>query len=348
MLIVLDQHKGFCFGPKQTLRSEKVSTNGFDQFDWSDVFPAAHEDATEAEAHPDEATARKSKLNRQERKEHKRKAAALKRRLRSQRDEGEGAETSVFNRFASESRIEKIHDRLSKESGKDFKLFHIDLIAFYKSDMDHILPDEWLNDNNISFVYQLLSTHFIKSHVFGYQLQLLFPSLVQLFIHYPMVDDLHSILPMKELEKLRFVFLPINFIEEDCSTNLDDANGGDHWALCVLSTAEKRLYVYDSMAIDDDEDSDRLLRQLAQRLEKVFKTGKLQVMRQSCDQQENFDDCGVFLIMFSCYLVLQLLSGNPTNLSLSQVKFNPLSARLTMMEMVEAMSKIDARETDNA
>ncbi|KAF7999022.1 hypothetical protein HF325_006554, partial [Metschnikowia pulcherrima] len=139
----------------------------------------------------------------------------------------------------------------------DTKLFKCGLVDIYKLDVLYLLPEEWLNDNNISFMYEMIVTHFLKEHDFGFHIQLLFPAITQLILHLPIEEVLQSILPMKDLAKLR----------------------------------------------------------------------------------QNFDDCGVFLIMFSCFLIAQLVSGEPTDLSVAHVKFNPLLARLKIMEIVYKLSQ---------
>lgn len=335
MLLVFGE-SGLGFAPKQAGAAAVRRSNGFDALDWAAVLPD-REVSAETDPQSLDELPKKGRLARKERKEQKRLAAAAKRRTRK-----EGADADPeFNAFLAKQRIKSLCSTLGKHNAGDVRLFQFGLIAFYRSDMEHVLPGEWLNDNNISFVYEALHTYFLKPHAHGHHVQLLFPLLVQLFLHYPLVGDLASILPMKELKPLKLVFLPLNFMDEYDSVDLEDANNGDHWALCVLNIPEKKLLVYDLMSLDTFEDDERLLRQLAQRLESVlFKPAeKLQVLKMKCDQQDNLDDCGVFVSMYTCFLVAELLSGQPTTLDILKVSFNPLSARLAMMEMVATMSE---------
>lgn len=319
----------------------KSRSNGFDVLDWELHLPfaAAKDDVLpniDDSVLDHETPAKNLKFTRLERKQIKKKAAALKRRLRllNGADQSPIADLGV-DAYTSKQRIRKLH-QLVAGTGGDCKIFDFGLIAFYKLDADYIVPGEWLNDNNISFVYEALSTYFVKPHPFGFQVYMLFPALVQLFLHYPVVEDVKSILPLKDLAKLKFVFIPFNFIDESDLADLEDANSGDHWALCVLSIAEKKLYVYDSMTFDDDEEDDTLLLQLATRLQAALfkKSDTLKIVKMKCGQQSNFDDCGVYLVMFSCFLLSMLMSGKNTDLDISKVDFDPLAGRVSMMELV--------------
>ena len=51
------------------------------------------------------------------------------------------------------------------------------------------------------------------------------------------------------------MYVPVNYIDDVESTDLEDNNNGDHWFLCVLNILEGKLLVYDSMVSDDDDDS---------------------------------------------------------------------------------------------
>lgn len=339
MLVVLDPYKGFCFVKEKATVNPVVHTNGFDQLDWEKHLPeGGNVDKNDSEEIAEE-NAPKTKISRAERKQIKKQVAA-KRKLRlSAADSDAMVLKNEPNPYLAKQRLKKLHGMLA--SGADTKLFDFGLIAFYKSDVDYVVPGEWLNDNNISFVYEALSTYFLKPHTFGHQVYMLYPALVQLFLHYPIVEEISGILPMKDLKKLKFVFIPFNFIDECDLVDLEDANNGDHWALCLLSVEERKLYVYDSMSFDDDEEDDQLLHQLASRLKTALFKPKdtISIVKMKCGQQTNFDDCGVYLVMFSCYLVSLLMSEEPTNLDLTRVVFNPLSGRLSMMELVYKLSK---------
>lgn len=75
---------------------------------------------------------------------------------------------------------------------------------------------------------------------------------------------------MDDLKKLRFIFLPINMIDEPLEElDLETANNGDHWVLGILSLLDEKLYIYDSMKIDDDVKGDSQLQNLCKNLRVV-------------------------------------------------------------------------------
>lgn len=280
--------------------------------------------------------------------------------------------------MTSYSKILQLFNRNNKE---DFKLFQFNSIAFYKTDLDYLLPEEWLNDNNISFIYEWLIKTFVNPNPFNFEVQLLFPSLVQLLLHSSMEGNLEEMLPMKELMKLKFIFMPFNQLEED-EVNLEKANNGDHWILCLLCRINNKLYIYDSMAFEDetDERQDHLLEQLVDRLQScksLFKNNsKIEIVKMTCDQQDNSDDCGVHVIMNTCILIKRLFYGdksdedavddetnssndndndddafNPSdykvNLDLSELKLNALDARLYMMTLIHKLSQEEVEKIED-
>lgn len=351
MLVVLDPYKGFSFTSEKPFKLPKSRSNGFDVLNWEEFLPSPAEydeiNSKNEEFSGSESPLKSLKFTRLERKQIKKKAAALKRKLRLQpADDDNSIVDPDLNHYTLKQRLKKLHHTISG-NGKDCKIFDIGLVSFYRLDVDYIVPGEWLNDNNISFVYEALLTYFIKPHRFGFQVYLLFPALVQLFVHYPVVDEIRAILPLKELSKLKFVFIPFNFIDESDLVDLEDANSGDHWALCVLSIPEKKLFVYDSMTFDDEEEDDTLLLQLATRLQSALfrKNEPIKIVKMKCCQQTNFDDCGVFLVMFSCYLVMLLMSEQATDLDIGSVAFDALAGRCSMMELVHKLALAEKGRT---
>lgn len=355
-MLVLDPHKGFSFVLSHHTKSGKVHSNGFDQLNWDEHLEPLDDSVSEnsfsnsatatqtSETTESEDLAGPKKLSRKLKKELKQQKKATARKLRlAKKGISEAVRDSEFNEYTAKQEIKKLHGLILKKTknappGDDSKVFHYESVAYYKSDVDHLVPGEWLNDNNIALVYELLTNLYLKQTPFGHEILLLYPSLIQLFLHYPIIEEIPSILPQKELKKAKFLFIPFNFVEENI--DLEDANNGDHWALCVLSIMEKKLYVFDSMSSEDDHEGDKLLAQLATRLRAaIYKPNDtLSIMQMPCDQQDNFDDCGVYCIMFTIYLISQLISEEPVELDIRDVVFNPLSGRLFMMELVNRLS----------
>lgn len=209
------------------------------------------------------------------------------------------------------------------------KILHYHSIAFFKDDLGLLLPGNWLNDNNIAFIYEWLTHNHLAPRT-----SLVFPSIVQLLVHFPLLDDLASLIPTKNTD---YVFLPLNDIEDFQETDLEAVNTGDHWLLCVYSYRSSRLYVYDSA----DDTNDELLEALAKRIEIGTKTKKVEITKMVCDQQPNEDDCGVYVLMITCALMKKIndhIENNETQLlDILSLKFDATSARMFMMKLVRTL-----------
>ncbi|EMG50479.1 Ubiquitin-like-specific protease, putative [Candida maltosa Xu316] len=310
--IIYDEHKGYCLTNEDAIESETTFTNGLEELPWDIYLPDIDD-----ENDPPTPTVTPKKISKSEKREAKQmKKINASRRRKMQREQeldtnGTSVKVPEFRPFLAKRELKSLFNSIilntCEDPKKDSKILQYHSIALYKSDLEHILPGEWLNDNNISLIYELISNIFIKNgRTLSNQIQLLFPSVIQLMMHLP--DDVEGFLPVDDLKKSKFIFLPINFIDED-DVDLEDANNGDHWALGVLSLLDNTLYFYDSMQIDDDEVTEKQLKNLANKLQscKSFVHGKIKICVLKCDQQRNFDDCGVYVIMISCYLINQLL-----------------------------------------
>lgn len=359
--IVYNEQKGFCVGMgsiRQVLGRRGrplVKSVGFEQLPWDDVFLESGEDDADNEV--EDPMKKLTKSERKEKRLQKKVNAARRRKLQREQenagDSNAGDSAGDGSSYAITTNLKRVYNKILTLSGEsrshDCKLFQYHSTAVYRSDLDLLWPEEWLNDNNISLMFELIYQNFLKPkldlHKFNHQVQLLNPSLVQLFLHFP-PDNIEAILPLDDLKNLKFIFLPINFIDND-NIDFEDVNNGDHWSLALFSVLENRLYVYDSMNIDDDDAEKEWLGELTTRLSScksiVKGNKKIDVVKMLCDQQDNFDDCGVYLIMIACYLVKQLLfhdeeqnsnDGITIDLDIGNVRFNATAGRLYMMELI--------------
>lgn len=209
------------------------------------------------------------------------------------------------------------------------KILHYHSIAFFKEDLELLLPGNWLNDNNIAFIYEWLTHNHLAPRT-----SLVFPSIVQLLVHFPVLDDIASLIPTKNTD---YVFLPLNDIEDFQETDLEAVNTGEHWLLCVYSYRSSRLYVYDSA----DDTNDQLLEALAKRIEIGTRTRKVEIAKMVCDQQPNEDDCGVYVLMITCALMKKILDHIENNetqlLDILSLKFDAVLARMFMMNLVRTL-----------
>lgn len=347
--VIYDERKGYCVTNEpinKVNENEGIINNGLQTLPWDLYLPEETDDLLLASDNTSTSTPKPlTKQEKREAKQLKKINASRRRKLKREQELDNKGESKFpdFKPYLAKQELKALFSSIVKStcqnSKADAKILQYHSIALYKSDLEHILLGEWLNDNNISLIYELIIQIFIKhGRKFSNQIQLLFPSLIQLLMHFP--DDVESLLPVDELKSLKLIFLPINFIDE-MDVDLEDANNGDHWSLGVLSLLDNTLYVYDSMQIDDDEISEIQLKKLVQKLQScnTIVHGKLKVRHLKCDQQQNFDDCGVYVIMITCYLINQLLHQDEMSLDISRVKFNPLDARLHIMKLISRLIK---------
>lgn len=347
--VIYDERKGYCVTNEpinKVNENEGIINNGLQTLPWDLYLPEETDDLLLASDNTSTSTPKPlTKQEKREAKQLKKINASRRRKLKREQELDNKGESKFpdFKPYLAKQELKALFSSIVKStcqnSKADAKILQYHSIALYKSDLEHILLGEWLNDNNISLIYELIIQIFIKhGRKFSNQIQLLFPSLIQLLMHFP--DDVESLLPVDELKSLKLIFLPINFIDE-MDVDLEDANNGDHWSLGVLSLLDNTLYVYDSMQIDDDEISEIQLKKLVQKLQScnTIVHGKFKVRHLKCDQQQNFDDCGVYVIMITCYLINQLLHQDEMSLDISRVKFNPLDARLYIMKLISRLIK---------
>lgn len=343
MLLLFDPHRGYVAEEGEVLeprltRLGIVHSSGLDRLDWGLPEPETVEFSA-----PVPETKKGLKQQRKEAREEK-KLAASRRRAAKRQQEMSVSENTDFNPFVCRKAIKDLFMKTCQlkpdlEASRDHKVLQYHLVALYKSDLEHLMPGEWLNDNNILLVYELVEQTFLNvGDLRSQQITLLLPALVHLILHYPNASAVEALLPVSELKKLKFVFIPVNFLD-DYDVDLESDNNGDHWALCVLNLIENKLLVYDSMETEDD---DKLVKELVKRLQfcpSLFrKNSKIDIVRMKCAQQDNFDDCGVYVVMVTCYLMRVLLGddddGYRVNLDISNVRFNALEGRRLMMEIV--------------
>jgi sentrin-specific protease 8 len=158
------------------------------------------------------------------------------------------------------------------------------------------IRDDWLTDNAIAFWEEYLE-HEHLPHYPNAQIVLLRPSMSFMLQNTPDPLSLKSALP--DLSRTTHVFLPVN----DCR-NLEEAEGGSHWSLLLVSIIDRVAFHYDSLAAGNVPDAKRVAVRLAQLL------GGPPLRFVNLDdtpQQSNGSDCGVFVCLLMQHLLLRKL-----------------------------------------
>lgn len=272
------------------------------------------------------------------RKQPRRRAKTTK-AVKGQADASPGA-GDKHNRFT----IKRTYSQIVGNSKATDKLFSFRTMPVYREDIDYILPGEWLNDLDISIMYELLGD-LLEHHGLKEPLQLIYPLVVHLLMYLPM--DPHDLLP-KEVVDAQFLFLPVNVLDEEA---VQDDYDGDHWALTLFSVLENKLYVYDLMADDDGAATFTNLAKKLQSVKLIVRLHKpISVEMIACDQQKNFDDCGVFVVMITALLVLRFIRAKlddvQVDLNVEHIKLDGLQGRGDIMSLIRCLQlKMEAEDS---
>ncbi|KAG5360849.1 NEDD8-specific protease 2 [Yarrowia sp. B02] len=166
-------------------------------------------------------------------------------------------------------------------------------VTVYKEDIDNLQPGYWLNDNNISFVYEYLERLEIQRAGFQSQIFLLRPSMAFL-LGQGDPREVAEFLP--DFKHASFIFLPIN------DNNNVEIVSGNHWSLLVVSVEDGKAIYYDTVG----ECNISAARNVADKLGVVLNQ-KLNFLVAPTPQQSNGSDCGVYVCEITSLLLRRLL-----------------------------------------
>lgn len=126
------------------------------------------------------------------------------------------------------------------------------------------------------------------------------------------------------------IFLPIN----DCN-NVNQAEGGSHWSLLLVSVMDGVAFHYDSLGAANMHEAYGTTQKLSQLLSIRLKFINLH----DTPQQENGSDCGVYVCLFMKHLLLKRLLMVRTNekvsMSMGGRKIDAREGRREMLRIIE-------------
>ena len=165
-----------------------------------------------------------------------------------------------------------------------------DNIGLSYKDVENFEEGCYLNDLNISFYYNYLTD---KNKSYEAQYCLLDPAMSQSLYYDEDIDFLKACLDPLDLVNKKFIFIPIND-----NTDKYKQGGGSHWALIVYQK-EKNLFFYlDSMSSFIKTTFD-ICKKMAKILDLKTFTNNNIVKVSINNLQQNYCDCGVFLLGFT-------------------------------------------------
>lgn len=161
-------------------------------------------------------------------------------------------------------------------------------------------------------------------------IELLRPSMVTMIMN--SVDRCYeSALP--KMDKVTHIFVPVT----DATSRI--TVDGSHWSLLLISKIDRVAFHYDSMGGAND----RVAAELTRRLSMYLNINLRYHVISDCPQQENGNDCGVFVcILMRHLLVKKLLNANArekVSMSMSNKMIDAKGGRKEMLAIIESLRK---------
>ncbi|KAL8851823.1 MAG: hypothetical protein Q9221_003249 [Calogaya cf. arnoldii] len=139
---------------------------------------------------------------------------------------------------------------------------------------------------------------------------------------------------LPDFSKTTHIFLPIN----DCR-NANQAEGGSHWSLLLVSVVDGIAFHYDSLNPANRDEAIQTTKKLGILLGKQLQFLDLP----DSPQQENSSDCGVFVCVQMKHLLLKKLmradKEQKVSMSMGGKHIDAAQGRKTMLEIIEAFRK---------
>ncbi|KAL2010014.1 hypothetical protein VTN00DRAFT_5821 [Thermoascus crustaceus] len=228
----------------------------------------------------------------------------------------------------------KLHKRMRERFGDtlnpdDAYLSYHD-IRLTREDMQ-TLKNDWLTDNIISFWEEYLEREFLSQYKSS-NIVLLRPSMSFMILQTPDPRTLREALP--DFSRTTHVFLPIN----DCH-NANEAEGGTHWSLLLVSIVDGIAFHYDSLPPGNRWEAYTVTMKFGQLLGRQIRFVQLE----DSPVQENSSDCGVFVCLSMRHLLLKRLlqasSNEKVSMSLGGRKVDASAGRKEIARIIEEFRK---------
>ncbi|KLJ05617.1 hypothetical protein EMPG_10894 [Blastomyces silverae] len=143
---------------------------------------------------------------------------------------------------------------------------------------------------------------------------------------------LRDVLP--DFTKTSHIFLPIN----DCR-NVNEAEGGTHWSLLLVSVVDGVAFHYDSLPPGNCDEALQATQKLSHLLNRQLRFINLD----DSPVQENSSDCGVFVCLHMRHLLLKRLlmanSSEKISMSLGGMRVNANHGRKEIVRIIEGFRK---------
>ncbi|SPN96622.1 related to sentrin-specific protease SENP8 (SUMO-specific protease) [Cephalotrichum gorgonifer] len=220
----------------------------------------------------------------------------------------------------------------SRSPSEPYLSYH-DILLTYED--IRALRNDWLTDNNIAFWEEWLEREILPRYPQA-NIILLRPSMTFLLMKEPDVASIRSALP--DFSRATHVFLPVND-----NRYVNQAEGGSHWSLLLVSKIDRVAFHYDSLGGSNREEA----RACTRALEGVLRTQLRFHHLEDTPQQENGSDCGVFVcILMRHLLIKRLLSANArekVSMSMANKMVDSNGGRKEMLKIIDSFRKEGVR-----
>ena len=153
--------------------------------------------------------------------------------------------------------------------------------------------------------------------------------------------DLASIVEaLPNFKNVTHIFLPIND-----NSDITQGEGGTHWSLLLVSVIDGIAFHYDSLHGSNWNEAQMCTRKLQQILAYKLKLNlNIRLLQlNDCPQQENMNDCGVFVCIIMRHLLIKrLLNANANekvSMSMHDKRIDSNGGRKEMMRIIESLRK---------
>lgn len=139
---------------------------------------------------------------------------------------------------------------------------------------------------------------------------LLRPAIAFLILHTVDIKTIAEALP-STLDGADFIFIPVNN-----NSDVQQAEGGSHWSLVVISSEQHNAYYFDSLGISSADLGYLVSRKLAQHLD----CRPYNFVKMGMHQQTNDSDCGPSICLVTKILVERILAEDYYNLTIDSLR----------------------------
>jgi len=202
------------------------------------------------------------------------------------------------------------------------------------------LKNDWLTDNVISFWEEYLEREFLSNYK-NSNIVLLRPSMAFMLWQTPDPRTVRDALP--DFSRTTHAFLPIN----DCR-NVNEAEGGTHWSLLLVSIVDRIAFHYDSLPPGNTREAQQVTMKLSDLLNQHIQFVPLE----DSPIQENSSDCGIFVCLSMRHLLLKRLlkakSHEKVSMSLAGRRVDAAAGRKEIMRIIDNFRKEGVKRRSNS